>query len=401
MWVVGSKLISGGYPRVIQRSFSNSRMRGEKKSYARNPHKSMLNIGTIGATQHGKTTLASVLSLVSHGSYPHVDAKRVEDIDNTNHEQEAKHTAHPSHIELESKKFQICLTDLPGEPTYLKNFLSHITELDGALMLIQANEGVMATTRRHYDFLSHCQVQSILPILNYTHETDLAESQELVSMELKEFMDPALVDQMIAVNLSDSDNNALLLQSALDQLDAITPKPRSEDQPLFWPLQNVGNIPNRGTFIAGHIRDGKVAIGSGIDVFYDGHVIKASVRDLEIQRQKTITLKSGDRGGAFVKLKVERLDVKRGAIGFDRAKTDYRISNIIHVELEDELGALGKSNEVIVHYLTQMIARVRVAEHKSSTATLNYPKPILARIGEPLFIRQHGMVCRARITGID
>lgn len=354
----------------------------------------MLNLATIGSFQHGKTSLSSLLTRASHAMFPEIEVKAIEDIDNTMPERENLHSVNATHLELQTHNHQINLSDLPGKWSYIKNFLAHIADIDVALLVVNANEGVLPDLRHQYEFVKHCKVQKVIPILNYNDEVDLEEAKELILLDLGEFMDATELEDLIPMNLSKSDEDAKWI---LQKLDSWKSPPRTEHKPLFWPLQNVGSIPNRGTFIAGHIRDGSVVVGNSIDVFYEGHTIKANVRDCEIFRRKASKLQSGDRAGAFVKLKAENLNVRRGAVAFDSSKSDFRLSQDLTVELLDGSLSVG---ETLAHHLTSMHAKVQIKEQTETAAKLRFSRPILTQPNEPMFLRQGNRVQRARVKSV-
>ncbi|TRY70062.1 hypothetical protein TCAL_15020 [Tigriopus californicus] len=353
----------------------------------------MLNLATIGSSQHGKTSLSSLLTRASHDLFPEIEAKAIEDIDNTLPERENSHSVNATHLELQTHNHLINLSDLPGHRNYIKNFLAHLADIDVALMVVNTNEGVLPGLRHQYDFIKHCRVQKVLPILNFSDEADLIEAKDLMTLDLEEFMDETELSDLISMNLSKPNEDAQLLLKKLDSLKAPI---RSEDKPLFWPLQNVGSIPNRGTFIA----DGTVSVGNTIDVFYEGQTTKSVVRDCEIFRRKASKLQSGDRGGAFVKLKIENLNVRRGAVAFESAKSDYRLTQDIIVELMDEVPPLGKNSETLVHYLTNVYPKVTVSDLTETKAKLRFSQPILTQPNEPMFLRQGSNIQRALVKSV-
>eukprot|EP00092_Neocalanus_flemingeri_P000781 GFUD01000831.1.p1 GENE.GFUD01000831.1~~GFUD01000831.1.p1 ORF type:complete len:405 (+),score=112.31 GFUD01000831.1:48-1262(+) len=283
-----------------------------RESFVRD--KANVNLITLGATQHGKTALASRLTkvLASHG----VPTKEVHDIDHSVSEKENGRSETVSHMELwkEESQWRYSLADLPGSFAYLKNTLNHLPHADAALLVISPDQGVVSDTRMFYHLASHLELPLILPVISMRGDTD-QETLELVMMELEELegiRNPIVLDDP----MNNDDSVIALMDEIEKEVNGLAVLNREVDTPFYMVLEQVGNIPKRGDFCAGRVLKGKLAIGDQIEAFYQGKSSKGNVKDLEIFKKGTASLQAGDRGGAFVKLKSE-MDFKRGGVLFD------------------------------------------------------------------------------------
>jgi len=277
--------------------------------------KAIVNLVTLGAAQHGKTTLASRLTkvLVSHG----VPTREVTDIDHSASERENCRSEHVSHMELwrEGSKWRYSLADLPGNISYLKNTINYLPHADAALLVISPEEGVVPETRLFYYLATHLEIPLILPVISMRGNEDMdQETVELIMMEMEEL--EGIRKPFVLTDPIKDDNCLMGLLDEVDELIDQTLPERGFDKPLFMALEQVGSIPKRGDFCAGRVLQGKVAVGDQVEAFYQGKTSKANVKDMELYRKGTPLLQAGDRGGVFVKLKTE-MDLKRGGVLYD------------------------------------------------------------------------------------
>lgn len=297
--------------------------------------KSIVNLVTLGAGQHGKTTLASRLTkvLASHG----VPVKEVAEIDNNASEKENCRSEQVTHMELwrDQSKWRYSLADLPGNFAYIKNTLNHLPHADGALLVISPEDGIVPETKLFYYMASHLEIPFILPVISMrgTEVMD-QETVELIMMEMEELegiRKPFILDDPM-----NNDNCLIKLMDEIDELTALTVSEREVDKPLFMALEQVGSIPKRGEFCAGRVLQGKVAVGDQVEAFYQGKTSKANVKDMEIYKKGTSFLQAGDRGGAFLKLKTE-MDLKRGGVLYD-PKSKVSVSDVWEISLKSVPG---------------------------------------------------------------
>ena len=390
--------------RAFRRHFQTSSIVREKKKYERDTERSFLNIGTLGGYQHGKTSLASCLTKHSSLTNPPIPSKTVAEIDSGKNELANKHTENPTHLEVATERFHAALTDLPGNMSFVKNLLNHLFHLDAVLLVVRAEEGVLEETKLFYKFARHVGIDNVIPVINYSDAAEVEESADLIKMELSEAFDEEgdtkSIGNVVVGNFADPKENEI--KNLVSAIDLIEVPSRKDGEPLVWPLENVGSIPNRGTFIAGRILAGEAKVGSAIDVFYNGNVSKANVRDCEVFRRSTTDLKAGERGGAFVKLKVDPFDLKRGGVAFDRAKTDRMIGSEWKIELKDEFLASESTliKSLVAFHDTSASSQsdLELESVGGSSGVLKTKSPILVGQNQPLVIRSTNGFLRANFV---
>ena len=243
-------------------SLSNVRTLASRADYVR--LKPNINVGTLGAAHHGKTNLASLLSIASKKTFNCSEAKSPNDIDNSAGERQSGHSQNASHLELYSEKYHIALSDLPGMQSFIKNLIAHLFQLDVVLLNISGKEGVTMDTKTHYQLAKYAGVEYVIPIINYNQETkdfEVKETDELLKEDLMEFISAKECDNTISCTWPSAFESDELDEGSFAKawdifkaLDAVAPPKRSPDSPLFWPLEQIGNIPGRGMFAAGRIQ---------------------------------------------------------------------------------------------------------------------------------------------------
>ena len=297
---------------LCRRRFSTSILKHGREIFERD-EKIHINVGLIGPSQTGKTSLASAFTKVLHESHG-VPVKEISDIDNSTGERKSGQTQHPSHIELWRDGYRYSLTDLPGASAYSRNMLTHLSELDVAILVINPEEGVVKETIDMYNIAKHFGNLTI-PVIS-TRSTD-PEVLDLILMELEEVglgqPQPIILDKPT----SSGPDSSTTINNFFDALETSIIKPvRSVDERIYFPLEQAGLIPNRGLFCAGRVQRGRIKVGSQLQAFFNGHIGKGVVKDMEIFRKKTDCLEAGDRGGLFIKLKPD-LECKRGAVLYE------------------------------------------------------------------------------------
>jgi len=277
-----------------------------------------VNMVTLGASQHGKTSVASRLTeALSAGGVP---VKTVQEIDHSASEREHGRSENVTHLELwrEESGLRFSLADLPGNTAYIKNSLNHLSHADLGLLVISPDHGVEEDTKLFAYIANHLGIKTIVPVISMREDTD-SETVDLINMELQELND-IVSETVLLHNPLVSDENIIKLLSYLE--DKVNEDElllnRDLKAPFYMAVEQVGSIPNRGTFCAGRVLKGKLSLGSSgdLEVFYQGKSSKVNVRDMEIFRKGTESLIAGDRGGAFLKVKQD-LDIKRGAVLYD------------------------------------------------------------------------------------
>jgi len=363
-----------------------------RESFVRD--KLIANLVTLGATQHGKTTLASKMTKAL--SQEGVTIKEIDDIDHSVSERENKRSEHVSHMEIWQNKsdWRISLADLPGGFAYLKNSLNHLPHCDAALLIISAEHGIDEDTRTFYYIAKHLNIPLILPVVVVRGETCDEETLELIKMEMDELegvRPPHLLPDLNEKTLTN------FLDSICDLLSQTIPD-RPVGQPFCMALEQVGNIPKRGDFCAGRVLQGKISVGDQLEAFYQGKTSKANVKDIEIYRKGAEFLQAGDRGGIFLKLKTE-MDLKRGGVLYN-SKIKLNVSDEWKVSLKSISGS-GKSvlrGDSVFYYSTITDGKVsfggqlEVNEETESAALIKLSKPISAKSGDKFIVRNNQLI---------
>jgi len=345
-----------------------------------------VNIVTLGASQHGKTLLCSRLTevLSAHG----VPVKKVSDIDHMAAEKESGVSQSASHLQFwgQDSKLIFSMADLPGSIQYVKNCLAFLPHADLALLVVHADKGVEEFTRILHYFARHLQVPNIIPVVNQPQADP--ETLELVLMELEEL--EGLEEVCLVENLKDQDQGLLALLETAER--TIGEEPVREEGQFYMALEQVGNIPSRGTFCAGRVLRGQLKVGDQVEAFYQGSSAKGSVKDLEIYRKGTKDLQAGDRGGAFIKLKPE-VELRRGGFLYD-PKSKHTVSDSWKVTLECLPGAgrvLARGEAVVFTSALfdgkVIVANVEVLEGELAATTIKLSHKVIGEEGQRFILR--------------
>ena len=371
--------------------FSSSSSLFSREQFIRD--KENINIVTLGSHQHGKTWLASHLSLLLSHQNAGVSHRRMENIDQSASERENRRSETVTHLELwrTGSRYRFTLADLPGHINYIKNMLSHLAHADVALLVVSPEHGVDDLTVLYHHLAAHLGVKLILPVIMFREETD-QETLDLINMELGE------LDNISDTVIIEPDNLVDLLEDIETRVDnEAVIADRDINKPFFMALEQVGNIPSRGIFCAGRVLQGSMTVGaSSLEVFYQGRSSRVSVRDLEIFRRATDSLVAGDRGGAFLKPKQE-IELKRGAVLYD-PKLKLTASAEFEVSLRRvKKGKSSLKGEGVIFHSTSSDGKVSVtggdnleiSDYTDSLVKLRLSQKILARSGDPVVLRNN------------
>src|SRR5260370_7433437 len=229
-----------------------------KEKFERNkPH---VNIGTIGHIDHGKTTLTAAITKVLSKHNPKVQFRAFDSIDNAPEERERGITIAVSHVEYETANRHYAHMDCPGQADYIKNMITGAAQMDGAILVVAANDGPMPQTREHTLLARQVGVPRIVVFLNKVDTVDDPELIELVELELRELLTkyefpgdtiPIVRGNALAAMLSAGKDDAACkcIDDLLNALDTYIPTPqRAEDKPFLISIQDLFSIKARGTF---------------------------------------------------------------------------------------------------------------------------------------------------------
>jgi len=311
------------------------------KSFDRKkPH---LNIGTIGHVDHGKTTLTSaitkVLSESQGGEYMPFDK-----IDSAPEEKQRGVTINISHIEYETEKRHYAHIDCPGHKDFIKNMITGAAQMDGAILVVAANDGPMPQTREHILLAHQVNVPAMVVFLNKVDMVKDPELLDLVEMEVRELLtkykfpgDKTPIIRGSALKALEGDKEAeASIQELMKSVDEYIPEPeRALDKPFLMPIEDVFSIKGRGTVVTGRITRGIVNVNDEIEIVGIRDTKKTVVTGVEMFRKTLDQGQAGDNVGILLR-GIEKDDVERGQV---LAKTG---SITPHTEFEAEVYILNK-----------------------------------------------------------
>jgi elongation factor Tu len=295
-----------------------------KAKFARTkPH---LNIGTIGHVDHGKTTLTAAITKVLNKKTGTVSFIDYDQIDNAPEEKERGLTIQIAHIEYETDKRHYAHIDCPGHADYIKNMVTGAAQMDGAILVVAADDGPMPQTREHILLARQVNVPAIVVYMNKTDLVDDPEILDLVELEVRELLtkyefpgDDIPVVRGSALKSLESDGNpgAEVNKSILELMDAVDahiPEPvRLIDQPFLMPIEDIFSISGRGTVVTGRVERGKVKVGEEIEIGGFGETRKRVVTGVEMFRKLLDEGIAGDNIGVLLR-GTDKDDVERGMV---------------------------------------------------------------------------------------
>ena len=289
-----------------------------KQAYSRTkPH---LNIGTMGHVDHGKTTLTAAITkvLAERGTAAYVPFER---IDRAPEEVERGITINITHIEYETATRHYAHVDMPGHADYVKNMITGAAQIDGAILVVSALEGVMPQTREHVLLARQVGVGHIVVALNKADAAD-RELADLVELEVRELLsgygypgDEAPVIRVSAARALAGDPDWVpAIGGLLDAVDAHVPVPaRYTDAPFLLPVENVLTITGRGTVVTGAVERGSVRAGDTVEVVGLGTGLTAVVTGVETFGKPMDRAEAGDNAALLLR-GVRRHQVRRGQV---------------------------------------------------------------------------------------
>ncbi len=293
----------------------------KEKFQRKKPH---VNIGTIGHIDHGKTTLTAAITkhagLKGHGTYVPFD-----EIDKAPEERERGITIATAHVEYETDKRHYAHVDCPGHADYIKNMITGAAQMDGAILVVSADDGPMPQTREHILLARQVGVPKIVVFLNKCDMVDDEELIELVELELQELLDsyefsgdetPIIRGSALkALESDDVDSDeAKPIFELLDVLDSYVPEPeRDMDKPFLMPIEDVFSISGRGTVVTGRIDRGIVKTGDEIELVGIRDTAKTVCTGVEMFRKLLDEGQAGDNVGLLLR-GTKRDQVERGQV---------------------------------------------------------------------------------------
>jgi elongation factor Tu len=291
-----------------------------KAKFERN--KTHCNIGTIGHVDHGKTTLTAAITKTLHERLGTGQAVAFENIDKAPEERERGITISTSHVEYETEKRHYAHVDCPGHADYVKNMITGAAQMDGAILVVAATDGVMAQTREHILLSRQVGVPYIVVFMNKCDMVDDAELLELVDMEIRELLneyefpgdDTPIIQGSALKALEDPSSvwgdKVLELMAAVDSW---VPDPvRETDKPFLMPIEDVFSITGRGTVATGRVERGTLHVSDEVEIIgIHEETRKVVVTGIEMFRKLLDEAQAGDNIGALLR-GVQRTEIERG-----------------------------------------------------------------------------------------
>ncbi len=285
------------------------------------PH---VNVGTIGHIDHGKTTLTAAITkvLASKGQATYVP---FEEIDKAPEEKERGITIATAHVEYETKKRHYAHVDCPGHADYIKNMITGAAQMDGAILVVGANDGPMPQTREHILLARQVGVPFVVVFLNKVDMVDDPELIELVELELRELLSsyeypgddiPIIKGSALkALEATDPKSpEAACIWELMEAVDSYVPVPvREIDKPFLMPIEDVFSISGRGTVVTGRVERGRIKVGEEVEIVGIKDTRKTVCTGVEMFRKVLDSGEAGDNVGLLLR-GVKREEVERGQV---------------------------------------------------------------------------------------
>ncbi|GAA2613014.1 elongation factor Tu [Dactylosporangium fulvum] len=292
-----------------------------KQAYTRTkPH---LNIGTMGHVDHGKTTLTAAITKVLAERYPTVNRyTSFEGIDRAPEEITRGITINIAHVEYETATRHYAHVDMPGHADYVKNMITGAAQVDGAILVVSAVDGVMPQTREHVLLARRIGVPYLVVAMNKADAVDDTELLDLVELEVRELLseygfpgDDIPVIRVSALKALEGD--PVWVQAVADLLDAVdeyVPLPeRVLGEPFLMPIENVLTITGRGTVVTGAVERGKLVLNTPVEIVGLGPTQPSVVTGLEMFGKQLDQAEAGDNAALLLR-GVRRGEVQRGQV---------------------------------------------------------------------------------------
>ncbi len=293
-----------------------------KAKFERNkPH---CNIGTIGHVDHGKTTLtAAITKVLSHRVEGNASVD-FENIDKAPEERERGITISTAHVEYETANRHYAHVDCPGHADYVKNMITGAAQMDGAILVVAATDGVMAQTKEHILLSRQVGVPYIVVFMNKCDMVDDEELLELVEMEIRELLSeyefpgddtPVIQGSALKALEDPSSEWGDKIMELMDAVDSWIPDPqRDTDKPFLMPVEDVFSITGRGTVATGRVERGVLHVSDEVEIVgIHEETKKTVVTGVEMFRKLLDEAQAGDNIGALLR-GIQRTEIERGQV---------------------------------------------------------------------------------------
>jgi len=285
------------------------------------PH---VNVGTIGHIDHGKTTLTAAITkhLQKRGMAEYVP---FDEIDKAPEEKERGITIATAHVEYQTENRHYAHVDCPGHADYIKNMITGAAQMDGAILVVGADDGPMPQTREHILLARQVGVPNIVVFLNKCDMVDDEELIELVDLELRELLskyefpgDDIPIIQGSALKALESDDpdsdEVKPIFELMDAIDNYIPEPvRDTEKPFLMPIEDVFSISGRGTVVTGRVERGIIKVGEEVEIVGITDTLKTVCTGVEMFRKILDEGQAGDNIGVLLR-GTKRTEVQRGQV---------------------------------------------------------------------------------------
>ncbi len=391
-----------------------------KETFKRDkPH---CNIGTIGHIDHGKTTLTAAITMVQ-GAIFGGDVRDYSQIDNAPEEKARGITINTSHVEYETKKRHYAHVDCPGHADYIKNMITGAAQMDGAILVIAATDGVMAQTSEHVLLARQVGVPAIVVFMNKTDMVDDPELLDLVEAEVRDLLNkyefpgddtPVIRGSALKVNevmlaatdkkaTAENDPACKCIHELMDAVDNFIPDPvRPLDQPFLMPIEDVFSIEGRGTVVTGRVERGVIKVGDPVEIVGITETQKTTVTGVEMFRKLLDQGQAGDNIGCLLR-GTKKEDVQRGQIlavpGTIHPHTKFKCQVYVltkeeggrHTQFKDGYRPqfyIRTTDVTGVCHLEEGVQMIMPGDH--ATMTIELISPVAMEVGLRFAIREGG-----------
>ena len=289
-----------------------------KQKFART--KEHINVGTIGHIDHGKTTLTAAITKCLHEQNPQVQFVPFDQIDKAPEERERGITIAIAHVEYETAKRHYAHVDCPGHVDYIKNMITGAAQMDGAILVVAANDGPMPQTREHILLARQVNVPHLVVFLNKVDMVEDPELLDLVELELRELLsqykfpgDQIPIIRGSALKALEQGECQTILE-LMEAVDNYIPLPaRPIDRPFLMPVEDVFTISGRGTVVTGRVERGVIKVGEEVEIVGLRETQKTVATGVEMFRKTLDQGQAGDNVGLLLR-GTKREDVERGQV---------------------------------------------------------------------------------------
>ena len=280
------------------------------------------NIGTIGHVDHGKTTLTAAITKVLAARVPGNKAEAFDQIDKAPEEKARGITISTAHVEYQTANRHYAHVDCPGHADYVKNMITGAAQMDGAILVVAATDGVMAQTKEHVLLARQVGVPYIIVFLNKCDMVDDPELIELVEMEVTEllesygFKDCPIIKGSALKALEDPNGEwGDKIMELMDTVDSYIPDPqRDNDKPFLMPVEDVFTISGRGTVATGRVERGQLHMNDEVEIIgIKEETTKSVITGIEMFRKTLDYAEAGDNIGILLR-GIDRDGIERGQV---------------------------------------------------------------------------------------